>query len=40
MATPANNSVVLYLALASRDVPAVVALASDERLAVVLSAAA
>ncbi|WP_199736101.1 SAF domain-containing protein [Micromonospora sp. HM5-17] len=40
MATPTNNSVVLYLALAARDVPAVVALASSDRLAVVLNAAA
>ena len=40
MATPANNSVVLYLALAVRDVPAVVALAANDRIAVVLSAAA
>ncbi|MBE1485827.1 SAF domain-containing protein [Plantactinospora soyae] len=40
MATPAANSVVLYLALAARDVPAVVALAAGDRIAVVLSAAA
>lgn len=40
MATPAPNNVVLYLALAARDVPAVVALAAADRIAVVLSAAA
>ncbi|MGI5211388.1 SAF domain-containing protein [Plantactinospora sp. CA-290183] len=40
MATPAANSVVLYLALAVRDVPAVVSLAASDRIAVVLSAAA
>ncbi|MEE6258180.1 SAF domain-containing protein [Plantactinospora sonchi] len=40
MATPASNTVVLYLALNTKDVPAVVALASDGRIAVVLNAAA
>ncbi|AVT33310.1 flagellar biosynthesis protein FlgA [Plantactinospora sp. BC1] len=40
MATPASNSVVLYLALAAKDVPAVVALATSDRIAVVLNAAA
>ncbi|MEO3745172.1 SAF domain-containing protein [Plantactinospora sp. B5E13] len=40
MATPASNTVVLYLALATKDVPPVVALASDGRIAVVLNAAA
>ncbi|MDW5327892.1 SAF domain-containing protein [Plantactinospora sp. KLBMP9567] len=40
MAAPASNSVVLYLALAAKDVPAVVALATSDRIAVVLNAAA
>ncbi|MEU4552901.1 SAF domain-containing protein [Micromonospora violae] len=40
MVSPANDSRVLYLALLTRDVPAVVALASQERLAVVLTEAA
>ncbi|GIG88812.1 SAF domain-containing protein [Plantactinospora endophytica] len=40
MAVPASNSVVLYLALAAKDVPAVVALATADRVAVVLNAAA
>ncbi|MEV4117636.1 SAF domain-containing protein [Micromonospora sp. NPDC049645] len=38
--SPANDSKVLYLALLTRDVPAVVALAAQERLAVVLTEAA
>ncbi|MCO1595701.1 SAF domain-containing protein [Micromonospora sp. RHAY321] len=37
---PANDDRVLYLALAVRDVPAVVALAAQERIAVVLTEAA
>lgn len=36
MVSPANNDKVLYLALVTRDVPAVVALAAQNRLAVVL----
>ncbi|RZT82033.1 SAF domain-containing protein [Micromonospora violae] len=40
MVSPANDNRVLYLALLTRDVPAVVALASQERLAVVLTEAA
>jgi hypothetical protein len=39
-AAPDKNTVVLYLALASRDVPAVVALAAADRIAVVLNTAA
>ncbi|WFE37815.1 SAF domain-containing protein [Micromonospora sp. WMMD998] len=39
-AVPASNDVVVYLALAVRDVPAVVALASDDRVALVLVEAA
>ncbi|WP_406077706.1 SAF domain-containing protein [Micromonospora sp. NBC_00858] len=38
--SPANDDKVLYLALAVRDVPAVVALAAEERIAVVLTEAA
>ncbi|MCZ7377459.1 SAF domain-containing protein [Micromonospora sp. WMMC250] len=37
MVSPANNDKVLYLALVTRDVPAVVALAAQNRLAVVLT---
>lgn len=37
---PDNNTVVLYLALAVRDVPAVVALNANNRIAVVLTSAA
>lgn len=40
MVGPANDDKVLYLALLTRDVPAVVALAAQERLAVVLTEAA
>ncbi|RAO29532.1 hypothetical protein PSN13_04729 [Micromonospora saelicesensis] len=40
MVSPANDDKVLYLALLTRDVPAVVALAAQERLAVVLTEAA
>ncbi|RAO13333.1 SAF domain-containing protein [Micromonospora noduli] len=40
MVSPANDDKVLYLALPTRDVPAVVALAAQERLAVVLTEAA
>ncbi|MBQ0905756.1 SAF domain-containing protein [Micromonospora sp. U21] len=40
MVSPANNDKVLYLALTVRDVPAVVALATQERIAVVLTEAA
>ncbi|WP_433265813.1 SAF domain-containing protein [Micromonospora vinacea] len=40
MVSPANDDKVLYLALLIRDVPAVVALAAQERLAVVLTEAA
>ncbi|MFJ8579015.1 SAF domain-containing protein [Micromonospora sp. NPDC093277] len=39
-AIPANNDVVVYLALAVRDVPAVVVLAADDRIALVLTEAA
>lgn len=39
-ANPDKTSVVLYVALAARDVPAVVALTADERIAVVLDTAA
>ncbi|SCE66692.1 SAF domain-containing protein [Micromonospora viridifaciens] len=39
-ATPANDDVVVYLALAVRDVPAVVVLAADDRIALVLTRAA
>ncbi|MCI4063654.1 SAF domain-containing protein [Micromonospora sp. R77] len=39
-ATPQNDDVVVYLALAVRDVPAVVVLAADDRIAVVLTRAA
>ncbi|MEV0939212.1 SAF domain-containing protein [Micromonospora wenchangensis] len=38
--TPENDDVVIYLALAVRDVPAVVALAAQERIALVLTEAA
>ncbi|WFF02362.1 SAF domain-containing protein [Micromonospora sp. WMMD964] len=37
MVSPANDDKVLYLALVTRDVPAVVALAAQDRLAVVLT---
>ncbi|WP_328651454.1 SAF domain-containing protein [Micromonospora sp. NBC_00330] len=40
MVSPATDDKVLYLALLTRDVPAVVALAAQERLAVVLTEAA
>ncbi|WCN81745.1 SAF domain-containing protein [Micromonospora sp. LH3U1] len=40
MVSPANDDKVLYLALPTRDVPAVVALAAQERIAVVLTEAA
>ncbi|MEW2426907.1 SAF domain-containing protein [Micromonospora sp. NPDC047644] len=40
MVSPADDDRVLYLALLTRDVPAVVALAAQERLAVVLTEAA
>ncbi|RLP91550.1 MULTISPECIES: SAF domain-containing protein [unclassified Micromonospora] len=40
MVSPANDDKVLYLALPVRDVPAVVALAAQERVAVVLTEAA
>ncbi|MBM0231616.1 flagellar biosynthesis protein FlgA [Micromonospora sp. STR1_7] len=40
MVSPANDDKVLYLALPVRDVPAVVALAAQERIAVVLTEAA
>ncbi|MGC4745183.1 SAF domain-containing protein [Micromonospora sp. DT201] len=40
MVSPASDDKVLYLALSTRDVPAVVALAAQERLAVVLTEAA
>ncbi|MGW3606670.1 SAF domain-containing protein [Micromonospora sp. NPDC005161] len=40
MVSPANDDKVLYLALTIRDVPAVVALAAQERIAVVLTEAA
>ncbi len=40
MVSPGNDDKVLYLALPTRDVPAVVALAAQERLAVVLTEAA
>ncbi|MDG4807155.1 SAF domain-containing protein [Micromonospora sp. WMMD1120] len=40
MVSPGNDDKVLYLALLTRDVPAVVALAAQERLAVVLTEAA
>ncbi|MCZ7440403.1 SAF domain-containing protein [Micromonospora sp. WMMC241] len=39
-ATPENDDVVVYLALAVRDVPAVVVLAADDRIALVLTEAA
>ncbi|MEO3779361.1 SAF domain-containing protein [Micromonospora sp. B11E3] len=39
-ATPETSKVVLYVALAARDVPAVVALATQDRVAVVLTKAA
>jgi hypothetical protein len=39
-AAPENDDVVVYLALAVRDVPAVVALAADDRIALVLTEAA
>lgn len=39
-ATPQNDDTVVYLALAVRDVPAVVALAADDRIALVLTEAA
>jgi hypothetical protein len=39
-ATPEHEDVVVYLALAVRDVPAVVALAADDRIALVLTEAA
>jgi hypothetical protein len=39
-ATPDNNNVVLYVALAAKDTPAVVALADQGRVAVVLDTAA
>ncbi|MGW0436480.1 SAF domain-containing protein [Micromonospora sp. NPDC003197] len=39
-ATPENGELVLYLALAERDVPAVVVLAGESRIAVVLKTAA
>ncbi|MFC4089046.1 SAF domain-containing protein [Micromonospora sp. GCM10011541] len=39
-ATPENDDVVVYLALAVRDVPAVVVLATDDRIALVLTEAA
>jgi len=39
-ATPEQDDVVVYLALAVRDVPAVVALAADDRIALVLTGAA
>ncbi|MFG2165084.1 SAF domain-containing protein [Micromonospora chersina] len=39
-ATPENDDVVVYLALAVRDVPAVVALAAGDRIALVLTEAA
>ncbi|WP_431935905.1 SAF domain-containing protein [Micromonospora sp. RP3T] len=39
-ATPENGDVVVYLALAVRDVPAVVVLAADDRIALVLTEAA
>ncbi|WP_089154670.1 SAF domain-containing protein [Micromonospora sp. NBS 11-29] len=39
-ATPQNDDVVVYLALAVRDVPAVVALAASDRIALVLTEAA
>ncbi|MET8906247.1 SAF domain-containing protein [Micromonospora sp. NPDC004551] len=39
-AVPENDDVVVYLALAVRDVPAVVALAADDRIALVLTGAA
>ncbi|MGC4807935.1 SAF domain-containing protein [Micromonospora sp. DT233] len=38
--TPSTSSVVLYVALTARDVPAVVALAAQDRIAVVLTKAA
>lgn len=37
MVSPTNNDKVLYLALVTRDIPAVVALAAQNRLAVVLT---
>ncbi|MEU8329566.1 MULTISPECIES: SAF domain-containing protein [unclassified Micromonospora] len=40
MVSPANNDKVLYLALPTRDVPAVVALTAQSRVAVVLTEAA
>ncbi|MFI6782554.1 SAF domain-containing protein [Micromonospora sp. NPDC050276] len=40
MVSPANDNKVLYLALLTRDVPAVVALAAQQRVAVVLTEAA
>ncbi|MFG1867665.1 SAF domain-containing protein [Micromonospora arborensis] len=40
MVSPANDDKVLYLALITRDVPAVVALAAQQRIAVVLTEAA
>jgi hypothetical protein len=40
MVSPANNDKVLYLALSTRDVPAVVALTAQARIAVVLTEAA
>jgi hypothetical protein len=39
-ATPSTSSVVVYVALTARDVPAVVALAAQSRIAVVLTRAA
>ncbi|NES26124.1 flagellar biosynthesis protein FlgA [Micromonospora terminaliae] len=39
-AVPENDDVIVYLALAVRDVPAVVALAADDRIALVLTGAA
>lgn len=39
-AAPENDDVVVYLALSVRDVPAVVALAADDRIALVLTGAA
>ncbi|GGM20385.1 MULTISPECIES: SAF domain-containing protein [Micromonospora] len=40
MATPETNNVVVYLALPNRDVPAVVVLAAQKRIALVLTKAA
>ncbi|MFI0791787.1 SAF domain-containing protein [Micromonospora rubida] len=39
-ATPSSSSVVVYVALTARDVPAIVALAAQDRIAVVLTGAA